>query len=263
MVAPRRQNEDESKDSMRNYITIFIVALSIFVTAAHAQNQADALIRQGNKLYEQQKFDAATTNYQKAIIKDPNYTPGLFNLGNSLYQQQKFDASRQVMTATANATKDQTAKAGVNYNIGNTYMAEKKWEDAVNSYKQTLRNNPNDLDAKYNLSYAEQMMKKQQGGGGGKDNKKDDKKDQKKDKKDQQNKNDKGKDKDKDKQNQDQQDQNKGDKDKQDEHPQGQPSKLSQQQADQVLNALQNEEKKLHDKLNKEKGIPSRMAKDW
>ncbi|MDR3679058.1 MAG: tetratricopeptide repeat protein [Flavipsychrobacter sp.] len=252
---------------MKKYISLFIVLVGVCGNTAHAQNQADALIRQGNKLYEQQKYNDAAADYQKALTKNPNYTPGLFNLGNSLYQQQKFDASRQVMTATANATKDKTAKAGVNYNIGNTYMAEKKWEDAVNSYKQTLRNNPQDLDAKYNLSYAEQMLKKQQqqGGGGSKDQKKDDKKDKNKDKQNQkQNKDDKGKDKDKDKQNQDQQNKdNKDDKDKQDQQPQSQPSKLTQQQADQVLNALQNEEKKLQDKLNKEKGIPARMDKDW
>ncbi len=249
---------------MKKYISLFIVLVGVCGSTALAQNQADALIRQGNKLYEQQKYNDAAADYQKALTKNPNYTPGLFNLGNSLYQQQKFDASRQVMTATANATKDKTAKAGVNYNIGNTYMAEKKWEDAVNSYKQTLRNNPQDLDAKYNLSYAEQMLKKQQqGGGGSKDQKKDDKKDKNKDKQ-KQNKDDKGKDKDKDKQNQDQQNKdNKDDKDKQDQQQQSQPSKLTQQQADQVLNALQNEEKKLQDKLNKEKGIPARMEKDW
>lgn len=247
---------------MKKYLGIIITLLGTY-TAVHAQ-QPDALIRKGNKLYEQQKYNEAAADYQKALSKNPSYTPGLFNLGNSLYQQQKFDASRQVMTATANATKDKMAKAGVNYNIGNTYMAEKKWDDAINYYKKTLRGNPQDVDAKYNLSYAEQMLKKQQQQGGGGGSSKDQKKDDKKNQQNQQNKN--NKDQNKDKQNQDQQNQDKGDKgdkDKQDQQPQSQPSKLSQQQADQVLDALRNEEKKLQDKLNKEKGIPARMEKDW
>jgi ABC-type Fe3+-hydroxamate transport system substrate-binding protein len=38
---------------------------------------------------------------------------------------------------------------------------------------------------------------------------------------------------------------------------------LSEKQAEQLLNALQQEEKKLQDKMKKEKGAPVRMQKDW
>ncbi len=123
--------------------------------------QTNRYIQQGNKLYEQQKYKEAAADYAKALSKDPNNTSGLFNLGNSLYQQKQYDSSRKVMAATEKMAKDSTGKAAANYNIGNTYMSQQKWEDAVSSYKQTLRNNPQDADAKYNLSYAEEMMKKQ------------------------------------------------------------------------------------------------------
>ncbi len=242
---------------MRKTIALMII-LVCFV--AGAQGQSNLLIDQGNKLYEQHKYNEASSLYQKALTKTPNFTPGLFNLGNSLYQQKKFEASRQVMTATEKSALDKNAKAAASYNIGNTYMEEKKWEDAVKSYKQTLRNNPQDADAKYNLSYAQEMLKKQQGGGG-KNNQqdKDKKQDQKQDQKQQNND-----DKKQDQQNKDNQDQNK-DQQKQDQQKQqqSQPSKLNQQQADQLLNALQQEEKKLHDKNKKEKGIPVKMEKDW
>jgi tetratricopeptide (TPR) repeat protein len=237
--------------------------------------QESLLLRDGNKLYEEGKYKDAASAYQQALLKNPTSLPGMFNLGNSLYQQQQFDAARQVMSATAKNAKDKNDKAHANYNIGNTYMAEKKWEDAIESYKQTLRNNPQDADAKYNLSYAREMLKKQQGGGG-KDNKdKDqDKKDQKqqqqskdnKDNKDQQNKQQQPNPNDKQDKKDPQQQPNPSDKqdnkdDKQ--QPQGQPSKLSQQQADQLLNALQQEEKKLQEKKQKEKGVPVKMGKDW
>ncbi len=235
----------------------------LLLTGAHiAVGQPNRYIQQGNKLYEQQKYQEAEANYAKALAKDPNNPSGLFNLGNSLYQQKRFDSSRKVMTETAKLANNKTGKAAANYNIGNTYMSQQKWEDAVNSYKQTLRNNPQDVDAKYNLSYAEQMMKKQQQQD--KDKKQDKQNKDQKDQKDKQNQDKKDQDK-KDKQDKDQKENQdkKEDQKKEDQQPQSQPSKLSQQQADQLLNALQQEEKKLQDKMKKEKGVPVKLEKDW
>jgi Ca-activated chloride channel family protein len=227
----------------------------VFLLLAHipASGQTNLLLNQGNK------------DYTKALTRDPNNTSGLFNLGNTLYQEKRYDSSRKIMEATANKVKDKGSKAAANYNIGNSYMSQQKWEDAVNAYKQTLRNNPQDADAKYNLSYAEEMMKKQQQQNKDNKNKDQDKqnKDQKdKDKKDQQNKDQQQQKKD-DKQDKGDQDKDKKDDQKQDQQPQSQPGKLSEQQADQLLKALQQEEKKLQDKMKKEKGVPVKMDKDW
>lgn len=227
--------------------------------------QVTRQIQSGNSLYGQQKYKEAAQAYAKALAKDPNNTPGLFNLGNSLYQQKQYDSSRKVMERTVTVAKNKMNKAAANYNIGNTYMSEQKWEEAIDAYKKALRANPQDADAKYNLSYAEQMLKKQQ------QQNKDDKKkdDKKKDDKKKDDKKDKDK-KDKDDKKNDKQDENKDNQDKQDKEgddkekePKPQPSKLSQKQAEQLLNALQQEEKRLQDKMKKEKGAPVRMSKDW
>lgn len=231
----------------------FILMLLLCVTATAQTNR---ILQQGNQLYSERKYDEATRNYLKALQKDPTNTTGMFNLGTALYQNKKFDSSRKVMSATANAIKDKSGKAAANYNIGNTYMAQRKWEDAIAAYKNTLRNNPQDADAKYNLSYAQQMLKQDKNGGGGKDKQKQDQ--QQKDKKNQ------DKQDNKDKQNQDKQDKdNKDQKDEKDQQQQSQPSKLTQQQAEQLLNAVQQQEKKLQDKMKKEKGVPMKMDKDW
>lgn len=258
---------------MSRHLLILVILLAFCDAAAYAQ--ARKIVREGNKLYESKKYKEASAVYQKAIQKDPKYTPGLFNLGNSLYKQKEYDNARKVMDATVKTTNDKQGKAASNYNIGNTYMEEQKWQEAADAYKQALKNNPQDADAKYNLSYALAMMKKNNNGGGGKNNqqnKNDDKKnDKNKDNKDDKQGQDKNKDqqqndKDKQDQNKDQQ-QDKQDKqdqqDKQDKRPQPQPSKLSQQQAEQLLNALQQEEKKLQDKMHKEKAIPVKVEKDW
>lgn len=238
------------------------ILMMIAVWSNHAFSQTNRYIQQGNKLYEQQKYKEAANDYSKALSKDPNNIPGWFNFGNSLYQQKQYDSSRKIMEATAKMANNSAGKAAANYNIGNTYMSQQKWEDAVNSYKQTLRNNPQDADAKYNLSYAEEMMKKQQQQNQQNKDKNQQNKDQKdKDKQNQQNKDQKDKGK-QDKEQKDNQDKKDQDKDQQ-QQPQSQPSKLSQQQADQLLNALQQEEKKLQDKMKKEKGVPVKMQKDW
>lgn len=237
-----------------------VLAFVFFAASSTAYGQINQYIQQGNKLYDQQKYKEAAEDYARAIKKDPHNTPSYFNLGNTLYQQKQFDSSRKVLATTEKLLKDKNGKAATNYNIGNTYMSQQKWEDAINSYKQTLRANPQDVDAKYNLSYAEEMLKKQQN----QNKNKQDKDKQDKQNKDQKDKNKQDQDK-KDKQDKDKQDKQdqKDQQNKDQQEPQGQPSKMSKQDAENLLNALQQQEKKLQDKMNKEKGVPTKMEKDW
>jgi len=235
-------------------------------------------LRKGNQLYREQKYKEAQGAYLSALQKDPTSYTGMFNIGDALYKSKQYENARQAMTASAKATTDKKEQARAYHNVGNTFMEEKKWEDAINAYKQSLRLDPTDADTKYNLAYANAMLKKN----GGKDNKdnKDKNKDNKdnkdkdnKDNKDQNKDNKDNKDQDKDKQDKKDQDkkegndkdkQDQGDKDKQEQQrPQGQPSKLSQQQAENLLNALRQEEKKLQDKKEKGKGVPVKLDKDW
>lgn len=239
---------------MKKIRAIYILVCMLMTQVAFAQTRK--LVAEGNKLYEQKQYKQASDNYLKALSKDSTNIPGMFNLGNALLQQKQYDAARKVLSNSARLEQNKNGKAAADYNIGNTYMAEQKWEEAIDAYKKALRNNPQDADAKYNLSYAQQMLKKN--GGGGKDK---NKKDKNKDK----NKEDKDEKDNKDKQDEQQDKNNKDNKDKKDEQqkPQSQPSKLTEKQAEQLLNALQQEEKKLQDKHKKAKGIPVKVEKDW
>lgn len=246
-----------------------MVLLCIAYTTAWAQPTKE--VREGNALYKQQKYKEATAAYQKALQKQPSYIPGLFNMGNAQYKQQQFEASRKIYEGTAKTAPDKKQQAAANYNIGNTYLEEKKYKEAVDAYKEALRKNPEDEQAKYNLSYALQMLKKQQSDDNKDKNKNEDKKDkedkEKEDKKDENKdkQNSENKDENKDKKDQEQQDQQdkKDEQDKKENKPQPQPSKLSEQQAEQLLNALQQEEKKLQDKMKKGKASPIKVEKDW
>ncbi len=260
---------------MMKNVLLFICLFMTGTACNMVYAQERKMVKKGNELYENKNYKAAAEAYQKAIQQNPKYTPGLFNLGNALYQQKQYEQARKVLDATSKISADKKGKDAASYNIGNTYMQEQKWQDAINAYKEALRNNPQDADAKYNLSYALSMLKKQQGGGDDNNKDKNDKnkndknkdnkenKDNKDNKKDQDKQGDNQKDQDKkEDQQQNQQDKKEGDKDKE-KKPQPQQSKLSQQQAEQLLNALQQEEKKLQDKMQKEKGVPVKVDKDW
>ncbi len=239
---------------MRRCAIIFTL-LSI---GASANAQERRLVREGNDLYSKQKYKEAAAAYEKALKEQPAFVPGAFNLGNALIQQKQYDAARKVMDNTVKSSKDPRVQGGAQYNKGNTFMSEQKWQEAVESYKSALRRNPEDIDAKYNLSYALSKLKQDQQ----QQNK--DKKDDK-DKKDQQNKQDK-KDKGDQKKDDKQQDQNQsqeGGDQKQAQRPEPQSSKLSQQQADNLLKALQQDERKTQDKMQQAKGTPVKLQKDW
>lgn len=247
---------------------LLLISPSVGAQQNRTSKEEKGLVMKGNQLYSEKKYKEAQEAYQQAMQKNPSFVPGAFNLANALLQQQQYDAARKLYTATAKTSRDKLQQSNANYNLGNSYMSEQKWKEAVEGYKESLRKNPQDEDAKYNLSYALAKMKQDQQN---KDKDKDKKKDQDKDKKDQQQDKKKpdqkeGKDKkdqeQKGDQNKDQQ-QDQQDKGEQDKRPKPQPSKLSEQQADNLLNALQQEERKLQDKKNEGKGVPVKLEKDW
>lgn len=228
------------------------ISILLFAIGISGNASAQSALKKGNQLYDAGKYKEAANEYGKAIKEDSaQLQKSTYNLGNALYQQKQIDNARKAYDVAAQKAKNVTEKANAQYNTGNTYMSERKWEDAIEAYKKTLRNNPQDQDAKYNLSYAKAMLQKEQQNKK-KQNKKDDKKDDKK-------KEDKKKEEQQNKQGQ----QNKNEQGQEQQQQQGQESKLSQQQAEQLLNALQQEEKKLQEQKKKMHGAPTRMAKDW
>jgi Ca-activated chloride channel family protein len=257
MDAARRKTCAEMERRLKTLRYLSLLALMLAATAAQAQERK--LVREGNELYQQKKYKEAAGVYQKALKEQPNFVPGAFNLGNALIQQKQFDAARKVMDNTAKASKDPVVQGGAQYNKGNTYMSEQQWQQAVDAYKTSLRRNPQDQDAKYNLSYALSKLKQQQQQQKDKD-KKDDKDQQKQ--QDKQDKKDKG-DQNKDGKQPDQNQSQEGGDQKQAQKPQPSPSKLSQQQADNLLKALQQDERKTQDKMQQSKAAPVRLEKDW
>lgn len=286
------------------YGWLLVVLLLSGITTS-AQNPRKQ-IRRGNKAFEKGKFPDAEVDYRKALAVKPDYEKGKFNLGDALYEQKNMDEAGKTFKELAETSKNPSVKSEAWYNYGNTLLAQKKYREAMQAFKNALLLNPKDQDAKYNYEYARKKMieqqkkqqnKKQQNKKNQDKKKNDKKKDNKKNKDKNKNKNkDKDKDKDKDKNknkeqnkkekqkeqnkekqdNKDQQqkkkqqkqdqDRNKsGDQQKQQRQPQ-QPQQISKKDAERMLKALKNDEKKTLHKLQKQKAKAVRAKKsdiDW
>lgn len=240
-------------------VSLMIICLFALAILTHAQNERK-FVRQGNKYYgaalkdttkiDSTLFNKAEIEYRKALDKKPTDPKWNFNLSNSLYKQMKFEESAEKFKEISELATDKVEKSHALHNMGNSLLMNNKLDESIEAYKQALRNNPKDLETKYNLLYAMNLKKKQE-----EEQKKQDKnKDQDKDKD-----KDKDQNKDQDKKDQDQQ--------KQDQQQQQQSqNKISKQNAEQMLQALETEEKKTQEKVKKVQALKAKskqVEKDW
>jgi tetratricopeptide (TPR) repeat protein len=256
---------------MKRLILITVgLAFSVLV---FGQNERK-YIRNGNKLFMEAikdttkidtvKFSNAETEYRKALNKKPTDLQWNYNLADALYKQQHFDDAANKFKDLGEEMKNPVEKARAYHNLGNSELMQQKIDESIESYKKALRENPSDLDTKYNLAYAQMLKKKQQQQQKQQNKNQDKNKDQNKDK----NKQDQNKDQDKNKQDQNKQDQNK-DQQKQNQdqqQQQQQQNKISKENAEQLLQALQNDEKDIQEKVKKEKAAQAkrtRVEKEW
>jgi len=270
------------------YLTFILIALSTLFSFSQeidkeqllALKKANGYVYEGNTQIEEEDFVSAEMTYRKAISEQPTSVAGVYNLGNSYYSKGNYEeALYRHNQAVKNATsKEEKHKAY--HNIGNILMKNKRCKEAVEAFKNALRNDPSDEETRYNLGLAKQCAEQQKGqqddskDDQDKDNK-DDNKDQ--DQKDNEDEKEKGDDGDEKKEGDDEKDENqkpneeKDDKGQGDEkkeenqQPKPQPGQLSPQQIKSLLEAMNNQEQKVQEKMNaeKEKGVKIKTEKDW
>jgi len=242
-----------------------ILYITLFFSFAVSAQEKDKTLPKANEEYAQKKFVDAEANFRISHSKFPKRTVAPYNLGNAIYKQNQVAEAKFVYATALKNTKSRVQKHKIFHNLGNVFMKEKNYSEAVEAYKNALRNKPSDEETRYNYALAKKMLKENPP----KDDKNKDK-NKDKDKKDKDKKDDKKDDKsDKDKDKKD----DKGDKnkDKNDEKPKDEgkpkpnPSGISKQRTENLLDAVNNEEKKIQDKVNaqKVKGKPVQTEKDW
>ena len=213
---------------MRYRIIITFLVL-LFASTIQAQNERKD-IRKGNKAFRQQNYVQAEVDYRKAIAKNGRNPQAIYNLGCAFMAQQK-DSSAVVQFE--NASKIETnpkRKAMAFHNIGVICQKKQLFSEAIEAYKESLRNNPSDNETRYNLELCKRQLKN-------KDNK--NKEQQKKDQKD--------------------------DKDKQQNNQQQPKEQMSKDNAEQLLNAAMQKEKETQDRLKKamRQSSTRKLERNW
>lgn len=240
---------------------VFIFSILIFLVFQGISQNERRFVRQGNRYYLQgvrdttrldtASFSKAENEYRRALEKKPDDMRWNFNLTNAQYKQMQLEEAAKSYQNLANKAETPVEKARALHNLGNSLLFQQKIDESIESYKEALRNNPSDLDTKYNLAYAQMLKNQQQQQQNQQQNQ-----DQQQQQNQQQNQ-------DQQQQNQDQQQQNQDQQQNQQQQP---PPKISQQNAEQLLEALQNAEKDIQDKVKKQQAKEarsSRVEKDW
>lgn len=290
--------------NLLRYIALVAVALLSLAPSVEAQNMPErGLIRKGNKLFNRELYTRSSEAYQEAMLHDSTLFEGRYNLANALIRQAMADstATQNAESAEANMSagylsqaegllkkaaldslQSDAARADAYYNLGNAQFVQQKLQEALSSYRKALTLRPDDMEAKYNYALTKKLLEQNQ------NQNQDQQQDQNQDQNQNQNQDNKNNDQNQNQNNQDQnqdqqqdpnkdqqqnQDQNKdgGGDDKQDEQedkkPNEQPqnrSGMSEEQQKQLLDAIQAQEDKTQDKLDKKaKGIIVKGRKNW
>ena len=240
---------------LKYVLLLKMYAVSILFLPLNVSAQSSRkLIHEGNKQYEQKKFNDAEINYRKSLNTKENEFIGNYNLGNTFYQQGKYaEAKQQFEIASGSKETDKMELSNTYHNLGNALLKNNKYEESIEAYKQSLKINPSDNDTRYNLAYAKSKLQQQQQQN--KENKEDKNKDQKKDDKSQQQKNKEQQQKDQ----QAKQDENKSDK----QEKAANKDKISKEDAEKILQALNNDEKKTQKKMNVKERVKVSIEKEW
>ena len=223
----------------REQVVRMIVTLFMLMSWTISYSQTDRQsIRQGNRLYHQQEFAKSEVEYRKAISNNPNNAQAIYNLGCALMAQQKDSAAVVQFQNAGKMEKGKFRKAKSFHNIGFICQRHQMYGEAIEAYKEALRNNPSDHETRYNLALCKRQQKNQP-------QQQQQKKDQDKNSKDKQ-----------------QQDKQQQDKNQNQQPPKDQ---MSKENAEQLLNAAIQEEKATQQRMKKAMQQPrsKKLQKNW
>ena len=280
---------------MKTYL-IFGIGFLLASSQLLAQGEKEInLIADGNKGYQNEAYVEAEADYRKALSINSANAKAQHNIGNALYRTKDFDQANQRYFQTQKNSLNKSEKHLAFHNMGNGFMQQKMYEKAVEAYKNALRNNPTDDETRYNYALAKELLEKekqeqeenqdqqdqndqndQNDQQDNQDDKEGDQKekpsedgeegDEKENKDDQENKDkDEKENKDKEKEDPKKPKDDKGKNKDQKKPPPPRPGQISPEQVKSLLEAMNQQEKNVQDKVNAEKakGVPVKTKKDW
>lgn len=242
---------------------LLIISLCMAV-GSYAQRTDRDFVRRGNKLYADSLFVKAEVEYRRALDVNPQSMEAMYNLGNSLLAQQKAEEAMKQYQAAASlipaggrniavADEDKMKLAQIYHNMGVLLQSSQQLDACIEAYKSALRNNPRDHETRYNLTLAMKQRQQQQ---------------EQQQNQDQQNQDQQKEEEKQEQEQQEQQNQQEQEQQEQQEQQQQQPQEqqdMSKENAEQMLNAIMQDEKEIQEKVQKamQEVQPRRFEKDW
>ena len=238
---------------------ILHVTFLFFTFMSYSQSDPNNLVLKGNADILNKNYNDAEVEYRKAISTNKNQNKASHNLGNLLFENQNYDEAIQEYFKTQKNSEIDLEKHSAFHNLGNSYMKKKDYAQAVEAYKNALRNNSADDETRYNYALAKKFLEgdKRQNSENSEDSE-EEKQDQSEDQNENQDEN----------QNSDQNSESEKEKpkDQDDKEEQEQGGGLSKQQMENLLEAVNNIEKDLNEKLKsgkKKLQTTKKSEKDW
>lgn len=257
------------KNKILHFTLVMVFLMPVIDGYVLAQGEKK-LIRRGNKAFEKGDFKEAEIDYKGALERNASSPVGEFNLGGAVYEQENFEESATIFDNLSRRSLPDEQRAKSFHNLGNSLINLQQYQQAVEAYKNALRINPDDMDSKYNLLYAQQMLQEQEQQQQSEDQQQDDQQDdqQQQDQQqqeDNQQQDEQQQDQQKDQQ-QEQQTQENQQQNVQQQQTQDQAKKLSGEDAERMLQALQERERETLEKLKMEQFKSAKRVqseKDW
>ncbi len=244
-----------------------IMALIFFTISPLAAQKQRKYARQGNREYTEKDYEDSEMLYRRAIDADPSFNKAVFNLGDALYKQEKYEEAIERFKELSDKELDSRKLSDSYYNLGNALLKAGELEESIEAYKDALRNDPGNMEAKYNLAYALDQLQKQQ-----QQQENDEQQDSGDDKQDEQDQEDSGsQDEQEDRKDeqesgqQNEQDQQQQEQDQQDDSARPDQQQMSKEDAERLLQALAENEEEIQEKVKKARAAKSRVRtlKNW
>ena len=242
-----------------------MVAVLILMLASPVMLQAQSdrsEVRAGNREFKKGEFREAELDYKRALEEDSTSVTAKYNLGNALYKTESYSEAELYLKGLGDSLKSVSASKASDcfHNSGNLALKQKKYQEAVDAYKESLRLEPDNFETKSNLAYAQKMLKEQRQQ---QQNQQDNQNQQ--DQNQQQNQNQDQQDN-RDQDNQQDQNRNQDQQDNQNQQNQQNQPQITPQAAQQMLQAIEDKEKQTQDKVKKVKAQQQKSKekeKNW
>lgn len=236
-----KMKKSEGKSALL-FTFIFIIPLLLNAQSVHKK------VAEANKLFHEQKYDRAINKYQDALLEDPTSPLIQFNMGDVLYKKKSYEKALKAYQKALDS-RDPMLQSKAYYNIGNTLYRAGKLPESIIAYQQALKLNPDDQDAKYNLEFVRNKLKQNPK----KQQQQQNQQKQQREESDKKNRPDNKR-----------QDQNKEQNDQKQEQRSAEQKRkeMSKEEAENLLNALKENQKKMKKKLARAGG-KIRVLKDW